>query len=124
MHKNNVSLTVPAQPDYARSVRMMAASLAVLSDLSVDDIEDIRMAAQEGFVRACSTEPESCEVSFTLSTGELAIDFSLGDTQASTENTDTQYADLLLSAVCDEYLLDSAKKTLHLAKRTAVLHDN
>ena len=46
-----IRLTVPAEPAYARSVRMMAANLAVLGEMTVDDIEDMRMAAEEGFIR-------------------------------------------------------------------------
>ena len=50
MDSDNVILSVPASAEYARSVRMLAASLAVTDDFSVDDVEDVRMAAEEGFV--------------------------------------------------------------------------
>ena len=90
-----IRLTVPAEPAYARSVRMMAANLAVLGEMTVDDIEDMRMAAEEGFIRACATEPEAMEIAFTVERGDLA--------------------DLLLAAVCDEYRVEGA--LLHLSKK-------
>ena len=46
MPEQTVRLCVPAQPDYARTVRMMAANLAVLCNMSIDDVEDVRMAAK------------------------------------------------------------------------------
>ena len=50
MPTTQVNVTVPALPEFARSVRMMAANLAVVCHMSVDDLEDVRMAAEEGFV--------------------------------------------------------------------------
>ena len=38
---------------------MMAANLAVCCEMSVEDVEDVRMAAEEGFVYACATRPET-----------------------------------------------------------------
>ena len=50
MDQKRVCLTVPAEPGFARIVRMTAASLAVTCDMGVDEVEDARMAAEEGFV--------------------------------------------------------------------------
>ena len=79
MDSDNVILSVPASAEYARSVRMLAASLAVTDDFSVDDVEDVRMAAEEGFVYACSTMPPagSVEISFGIEPGEVTMDFVL-----------------------------------------------
>ena len=40
-----VKLSVPAEARFARAVRMTASNLAVCCDMSVDDVEDVRMAA-------------------------------------------------------------------------------
>ena len=55
MQDSVVRLCVPAEARYARSVRMMASSLAVVSGMGIDDVEDVRMAAEEGFVYNCVT---------------------------------------------------------------------
>ena len=119
MSDQTISLRVPAQPDYARSVRMMAANLAVIGQMAVDDVEDARMVAEEGFVCACATAPGSCEVTFTVSPGELVMDFSLGEQVEVLSSADAAvgYSALLLSAVCDEYVVDPAGSLLHLVKR-------
>ena len=62
MKTSHVELSVPAEAAFARTVRMMAANLAVIGDMTVDDVEDARMVAEEGFVCACATAPEPCEV--------------------------------------------------------------
>jgi serine/threonine-protein kinase RsbW len=124
MALENVKLSVPAEADYARSVRMLAATLAVSDDLSVDDVEDVRMAAEEGFVYACSTFPERCDVSFTLGEGTVAMDFVLGsgavDVDESGENEEQlELVELLLSAICDEFEVSDQEgiPTLHLLKK-------
>lgn len=115
-----IRLNVPAEPAFARSVRMMAASLAVVGQMTVDDVEDVRMAAEEGFVLACATEPSELDVTFTLGESRVEIDFSLGEGPADASGS---YADLLLAAVCDEYLIDKARACLHLMKRIGLPDD-
>ncbi|MBR3385804.1 MAG: ATP-binding protein [Atopobiaceae bacterium] len=119
MSDQTISLSVPALPAFARSVRMMAANLAVIGEMTVDDVEDARMVAEEGFVCACATAPEPCEVTFTVSPGQLVMDFSLGSgiDVLSSADAAVGYSALLLAAVCDEYVVDEAASTLHLVKR-------
>ena len=62
MDQKRVCLTVPAEPGFARIVRMTAASLAVTCDMGVDEVEDARMAAEEGFVYACATGQQECGI--------------------------------------------------------------
>ena len=106
MQKRHVTLNIPPEADFARSVRMLAANLGVVCSFSVDDVEDLRMAAEEGFVYACATKPESCAVTFDLSDGTVEITYSLGYADAS-EDEAIAYADLLLAALCDDYEIDA-----------------
>lgn len=117
-----VRLSVPAQAIYARTVRMMAANLAVVCELDVDEVEDVRMAAEEGFVYACATRPETCEVSFDLGPDEIVMDFSLGDDELEEEGdeTDLDLALLLLAAVCDDCGLTDDGSALRIIKKVGV----
>lgn len=114
MPSHVVRLNLPAEPVYARSVRMMAANLAVVCQMNVDEVEDMRMAAEEGFVLACATQPANLDVTFTLGRESVEMDFSLGETSPDEPGS---YAALLLEAVCDEYCIDEAASLLHLVKR-------
>ncbi len=117
MSRQTVHLSVPAQAAFARTVRMMAANLAVVCDMSVDEVEDVRMAAEEGFVVCCATAPESCEVSFALDVGEVRTSFALGPMPIDEGDDALDLAELLLSAICDEHGVTEDGRTLNLVKR-------
>ncbi|MGI6755676.1 MAG: ATP-binding protein [Atopobiaceae bacterium] len=123
--QRKVSITLPAEAQFARTVRMMAANLAVVQEMNVDDVEDVRMAAEECFVCACATNPDQCDVSFNLSADEISMDFSLGEGSDETSELDESLdlAELLLQAVCDSFEVSPDGKTLHVVKRMEASHD-
>lgn len=117
MTEKHVTLRVPAEASFARTVRMTASALAVAAGIeSVEDVEDVKMIADEGFVYACATAPEAVEVSFSLADGEVAMDFSLGASEPADDAVDL--VRVLLSAVCDEFSLSGDGATLHLSRAT------
>lgn len=116
-----VELSVPAEPSYARSVRMLAANLAVLAGLSVEDVEDVRMAAEEGFVWCCATRPDACLVRFGVEDGSLRLEFSLGQAELAADERTSTYAELILTAVCDECVTDREAGLLRLRKSAGAL---
>ena len=124
MNESIVRLSVPAEASFARSVRMLAANLAVCCDMSVDDVEDIRMAAEEGFVYACATRPDTCDISFSLTGEEISMAFSLGP--VIPEETDDQSLDLvelLLSAVSDDFGVSEDGSELAIRMKAGNQHD-
>ena len=116
MDPQPIRLSVPASPEYARPVRMLAASLASVGGMSVDDVEDLRMAAEEGFVYACATGLSTVDASFAVAERSVAIDFSLGADAPPADDPSLSYAELLLGAVCDLFEVDAEAGQLHLAK--------
>lgn len=122
MAEQTVRLSVPAEAGYARTVRMMAANLAVVCDMSMDDVEDVRMAAEEGFVYCCATAPDICEVSFSLSQTEVRASFGLGPAAIDRSDESLSLAELLLDAVCDEHGVSDDGSHLVLVKRVGVAH--
>ena len=122
MTEKHVSLRVPAEASFARTVRMTASALAVAAGIeSVEDVEDVKMIAEEGFVYACATAPEAVEVRFSLAAGEVAMDFSLGAAEPADDAVDL--VRVLLSAVCDEFSLSEDGATLHLLRATGGTDD-
>lgn len=111
-----IFLSVPAEPAFARTVRMTAANLAVLSGMSVDDVEDMRMAAEESFVWACATKPSVVEITFSLADG-LGMELGLGSAKLDDDDQTGVYARLILQSVCDEFSCDDASKTLKFFKK-------
>ncbi|MDJ1130133.1 ATP-binding protein [Olsenella sp. YH-ols2217] len=113
-----VSLTVPAEAEFARSVRMLAANLAVVCGLSIDDVEDVRMAAEEGFVFSSSTDQDEVQVLFTIDEAKIQIQFSLGESAevGDFEDGDFDYAKLILDSVTDEAVVDEEQGVLTVVK--------
>lgn len=120
MEEKNVQLSVPAEASYARVVRMCASTFAVCCDMSVDDVEDVRMIAEEGFVYACATAPATVDFKFSLADDALSMDIALGDEDPSDESIDL--VEVLLDAVCDEFAVAEDGRTLHLLKRSGGAH--
>lgn len=122
---STIRLSVPAQPSFARSVRMMAANLAVLCSMSVDEVEDARMAAEEAFVYACATKPEHCSMTFALTQDGLSMDFALGDVRPDDDIESAEQvslAMLLLSAVSDSYEIVEDEALLRVTKLAGGAH--
>ncbi len=101
-----VQLIVPARGEYARIVRVMAAALGSRLDMSVDDIEDLRMAVEEAFVHAIDGADEQADVTFTFGISERSLDLSVcvgaasGPVDEDTERRASLSA-FILDAVCD-----------------------
>ena len=66
---DRVTLSVPSRSEFARTVRMTASELASRMGMSYDDVEDVRLAAEEAFVYAAET---------TRDEDQVTIDFIVG----------------------------------------------
>ena len=101
-----ITLTVTADPHLARLVRMTASNVATLSSMSVDRVEDVRMAAEEAFICACAANPGGAlTIVFTVDAAHVALTFTLAcdDFSAAADDESATYADLILAAVADAY---------------------
>jgi serine/threonine-protein kinase RsbW len=112
MAQDRVTLTVPARSEFAKTVRMTAAALVSRLGASYDDVDDVRMAAEEAFVYAVDTHPEDAEVTFAflLDDEQFEMDVLLGsepDISDAEVERRTSYAMFILQSVCDAYELTS-----------------
>lgn len=73
---DRVEIRIPAQGVYVSTLRMCAASLAARCDLTVDDIEDLRLAVDEASALLLPHTDATGTVvaSFTLNPGELRVE--------------------------------------------------
>jgi serine/threonine-protein kinase RsbW len=119
MSNDLITLTVPARSEYARTVRMTAAALVGRTEMNYDDVEDVRMAAEEAFVYAIDTLPEGADVRFEFRiTGDsIEIGVPLGVEKAASDEEAERaaaYAVFILESVCDEYGFTSDEGGAHL----------
>jgi serine/threonine-protein kinase RsbW len=80
-----VEVRIPADVVYVSTLRLTAASLAARCDLTIDDIEDLRLAVDE----ACSlllphaAADSTLDARFELSEGQLSVDTSVQTNEAA-----------------------------------------
>lgn len=104
---DTVTLCVPPKGEYAKTVRLVAASLATRVGMGFDQVEDLRMAAEEAFVFVCDRVGGGGEVEAAFDVGDDAIALSVScdhpveivDEEAAER---AEYAKFILEAVCDE----------------------
>lgn len=120
---HEVRLAVPANPEFLRLARVTAMGLASRVAFTVDDIEDLRIAIDELLLTLIGSKGRD---------GSVALDYHLDDdtlrvtgrgqfTDGTTEVALTEFSDLILGAVADDYAvaLDGDVPTFHLVKRRA-----
>jgi len=128
MSQDRIELTVPARGEYAKTVRMTAASLVSRMGMSYDDVDDVRMAAEEAFVYASDTVAEGGDLkfTFTMDTDCITIDVALGsEAQLSDDEVERRasYATFILESVCDGFELASDEhgcQSLRLVKCSGI----
>ena len=80
-----VEIRTPADVAYVSTLRLTAASLASRCDLTIDDIEDLRLAVDE----ACSLllphaqQPSALEARFEIGRGELRVHATIATSAAA-----------------------------------------
>lgn len=126
MGKDHVTLTVPARGEYARTVRMTAAELAARLGMSYDEVDDVRMAAEEAFVYACDCAGDAANVTFAFILDEGALHVEVGPlplccVAEGSHAASESYAEFILQSVCDEFAIehDAGACTLRLCRRAA-----
>lgn len=65
-HEGEISVTVPARPDFLHVVRSVTASVAARLDLGYDDIEDLRIAVDEASAQLLSDGGDASFLSLTI----------------------------------------------------------
>jgi serine/threonine-protein kinase RsbW len=74
-----VEVRIPADVVYVSTLRLTAASLAARCDLTIDDIEDLRLAVDEAcaLLLPHAAADSTLDARFELTEGRLAVDTSV-----------------------------------------------
>lgn len=124
---DHVRLTCPARDEFARMVRMTAAALAGRMGMSIDEVDDVRMAVEEAFLLAKARVGADELVTFDFDVDDHSLALVVGplpdDAAAGADSAEARYARFILESVCDEFSVDAdpddATCTLRLTKKAA-----
>lgn len=102
-HHDAVTLTIPASPRHAATVRVVAASIAADLGLDVDQIDDLRLGINEAVAVLTDevSEHDELEIEFTMSPGRLDVEVRCTGRTAVPAPDDL--ADRILAAVVDHH---------------------
>lgn len=120
----HVKLTVPARDEFARTVRMTAAALAGRMGMSIDEVEDVRIAVEEAFLFALGRTPDGEPVTFDFGVEDDVFSLDVGPIPASEDHEagpEARYARFILESVCDTFELaeEGSACSLRLMKKAA-----
>lgn len=112
MSDDRVTLTVPARAEYAKTVRMTAAALVSRLGMTYDEVDDVRIAAEEAFVYAVDhmSDEDSVTLDFIVLDDAVEIQVGLSDgSRVTGEEAERRaaYATFILQGVCDRFELSS-----------------
>lgn len=119
MSTDRVCLTVPARPEYAKTVRMTASAIVSRTGMNYDEVDDVRIAAEEAFVYAVDHTESVGDIAleFDLSDETLSIRVGLGDAARIADEDGERraaYATFILQSVCDRFEMCSDDRGAHL----------
>lgn len=123
MASDRIVLTVPARNEFAKTARMTVSELASRIGMSYDDVDDVRMAAEEAFIYAV-TRCGGADVTFRVEVADHGLVIEVGplpcaDSVVADDEAQERYASFILESVCDEFEIqrDVDGTTLRLVKR-------
>jgi serine/threonine-protein kinase RsbW len=104
---DTIEVTLPANVEWASTLRVLVASLGADADFSVDEIDDLRLAVSEVFTALSdSTDGGRCTTAFTRGDRSISVSMRLGE-DASGGITLDSLAETILAAVVDEHVVQS-----------------
>ena len=111
-----VVLTVPADSSFVRLARLAAADAGSRAGLTLEEIDDLRIAVGELCVQIMGPG-DTTSLTFTISPGRVEID---GVGPPAPDSDVTEIADSIVSAVADGYEVSTsgATRQFHLTKQS------
>jgi serine/threonine-protein kinase RsbW len=99
---NTIDLAVPANPEYVGLIRSAAAHIAAHANLTLDAIDDLRLAVDEAFAVLIAHKPESGAVAIKFTIHSEQLNIELTGPAGSPQPDKSSFAWTVLSALVHE----------------------
>lgn len=116
---NTIDLAVPAAPEYVGLIRSTAAHIAAHADLTIDAIDELRLAVDEAFAVLIAHQPESGVVAIRFTIHSEQLDIELTGPEGSPLPDKTSFAWTVLSALVHEVSVQTSQAGLVTLSLTA-----
>lgn len=114
---DQIRLTVPATPSYARVVRLAIAGLASRSGFGYDDVEDLRIATGEVVGVLVADAPADSQLTFVVHVAPLQLALEASRTPAAVLGEVSELTRTILAGVVDEVAIDGPGGSIRLRKQ-------
>ncbi len=112
---DEIVLTVPGAPHYARVARLAVTGMAARAGFSYDEVEDLRIAVGE--VCSILLEPSAEQLTLTCLVGERDLRIDARRTPPGPELEVSDLSRQILAAVVDDWSIDRDTRRVQVAKR-------
>lgn len=119
---DQITLTLPAAPEFVRVARLTSAGLATRAGMGYDEVEDLRIAVGEACSLLIGAGTRQGSLGLTFDLGPDAIRVSIEailDGDPTGDDDDTDLSDQILDAVVDEHGVEVAHDRVWVIKRHA-----
>lgn len=123
---DQITLTLPAAPEFVRVARLTSAGLATRAGMGYDEVEDLRIAVGEACSLLIGAGTRQGSLTLTFDLGPDAIQVSIDGALAGDppgDDEDTDLSDQILDAVVDEHGVELADDRVWVIKQHAVTSD-
>ena len=117
-----IHLRVPASADYVGLIRSTAGHVAARADLTVEQIDDLRLAVDEAFAVLITHQPESGDVSVAFHVHKTQLEIQLTGPAGGPDPDRTSFSWTVLQALVHEVVTELSpigEVTLKLTAKVA-----
>jgi len=111
----DVSLTIPARPDYLVLARLALSAVCRLTPLSPEEIADLKLAITEAandYVDEARPLEDESRVSFAFRLMEDRLDMELGGPASAVSAAEQELSRAIIEATVDECRFDNGRTSL------------
>ena len=102
----SISLTIPGDAAHLAVLRATVASVAARAHLTIDQVEDVRLAVEEAASTLLSGEPSSIETSMDVGSHPLVVRM-IARTTSAVELDPSGFSYTILTAMTDGLTIDA-----------------
>ena len=105
-----IHLRVPASADYVGLIRSTAGHVAARADLTIEQIDDLRLAVDEAFALLITNQPDTGEVSVSFLIHDAKLEIHLTGPAGGTDPDRTSFSWTVLQALVNEVVTESSDR--------------
>lgn len=118
---DNISIEIPASPEYLKVVRLIVSGLGARLRFTIDDIEDLKIAVDElsAYLTGAQGREGTLDIGFEIHDDRIDIKGSGRFSAGTTVRTElTELSRMILETVVDEAVLEKSNgaPTFRLSK--------